>query len=133
LKATAQTLNDNNPKGYGLQFRAGGTYNKAPITGGGKTGGILSLKDKGAIFPIQANVHIGKNLVGVEGNITQPTAVTAIDLNLTLAGPSMSSLYPLTGVLLPDTPPFVTKGHLIGRLNADGSNWKYEKIHRQSG
>jgi uncharacterized protein involved in outer membrane biogenesis len=128
LKATAQTLNDNNPKGYGLQFTAGGTYNKVPITGGGKTGGILSLKDKGAIFPIQANVHIGKNLVGVEGNITQPTAVTAIDLNLTLAGPSMSSLYPLTGVLLPDTPPFVTKGHLIGRLNADGSNWKYEKF-----
>lgn len=128
LKANAQTLNDNNPKGYGLQFTAGGTYNKAPITGGGKTGGILSLRDKGAIFPVQANVHIGKNLIGVEGNVTQPTAVTAIDLNLTLAGPSMSSLYPLTGVLLPDTPPFLTKGHLIGHLHTDGSTWKYEKF-----
>lgn len=128
LKATAQTLDDNNPKGYGLQFTAGGTYNKAPITGGGKTGGILSLKDKGAIFPVQANVHIGKNMIGVEGNITQPTAVTAIDLNLTLAGPSMANLYPLTGVLLPDTPPYATKGHLIGNLNGDRSTWKYEKF-----
>lgn len=133
LKATAQTLHDNNPQGYGLQFTAGGSYNKAPITGGGKTGGILSLKDKGAIFPVQANVHIGKNLIGVEGNVTQPTAVTAIDLNLTLAGPSMSSLYPLTGVLLPDTPPFATKGHLVGHLNADGSNWKYEKFNGKVG
>ncbi len=128
LKATAQTLNDNNPKGYGLQFTAGGSYNNAPITGGGKTGGILSLKDKGTVFPVQANVHIGKNIIGVEGNVTQPTAVTAIDLHLTLAGPSMANLYPLTGVLLPDTPPYATKGHLIGHLNADGSNWKYEKF-----
>ncbi|MDO9419263.1 MAG: AsmA family protein [Herminiimonas sp.] len=128
LKATAQTLDDNNPKGYGLQFTAGGTYNNAPITGGGRTGGILSLRDKGAIFPVQANVHIGKNTIGVEGNITQPTAVTAIDLNLTLAGPSMANLYPLTGVLLPDTPPYATKGHLIGNLNGDSSTWKYEKF-----
>lgn len=128
LKATAQTLSDSNPKGYGLQFTAGGTYNNAPITGGGKTGGILSLQDKDAIFPVQANVHIGKNIIGVEGNVTQPTAVTAIDLNLALAGPSMANLYPLTGVLLPDTPPYATKGHLIGHLNADGSNWKYEKF-----
>ncbi|HWU99327.1 MAG TPA: AsmA family protein [Oxalicibacterium sp.] len=128
LKATAQTLNDNNPKGYGLQFTAGGSYNNAPITGGGKTGGILSLKEKGTVFPVQANVHIGKNIIGVEGNVTQPTAVTAIDLHLTLAGPSMANLYPLTGVLLPDTPPYATKGHLIGHLNADGSNWKYEKF-----
>lgn len=128
LKASAQTLDDNNSKGYGLQFTAGGTYNKAPITGGGKTGGILSLRDKGAIFPVQGNVHIGKNIIGVEGNITQPTSVTAIDLNLTLAGPSMANLYPLTGVLLPDTPPYATKGHLTGHLNADGSKWKYEKF-----
>ena len=128
LKATAQTLNDNNPKGYGLQFTAGGSYNNAAITGGGKTGGILSLKEKGTVFPVQANVHIGKNIIGVEGNVTQPTAVTAIDLHLTLAGPSMANLYPLTGVLLPDTPPYATKGHLIGHLNADGSNWKYEKF-----
>jgi uncharacterized protein involved in outer membrane biogenesis len=128
LKATAQTLSDNNPKGYGLQFTAGGTYNNAPITGSGKTGGILSLKDKGSIFPVMANLHVGKNAIGVEGTITQPTAVTAIDLNMSLAGASMANLYPLTGVLLPDTPPYATKGRLIGHLNANGSDWTYEKF-----
>lgn len=128
LKAKAETINDGNSKGYGLQFTAGGTYNKAPITGTGKTGGILSLKNKDTIFPVQANLHIGNNAIGVEGSVTQPTAVTAIDLHLTLAAASMANLYPLTGVLLPDTPPFATKGRLIGHLNKVGSDWTYEKF-----
>ncbi|HTH44745.1 MAG TPA: AsmA family protein [Oxalicibacterium sp.] len=128
LKASAQTTDEADPKGYGLQFKAGGTYHDAPITGQGKTGGILSLKDKNAVFPVQADLHIGKNAIGVEGSITQPTAVTAIDLKLALSGSSMANLYPLTGVLLPDTPPYATKGRLIGHLNANGSDWTYEKF-----
>jgi len=128
LKADAHTMDGVDPKGYGLQFTAGGSYRHAPITGSGKTGSILSLKDKHAVFPVQGDLHIGKNAIGVEGSVTQPTAVTAIDLNLSLAGSSMSNLYPLTGVLLPDTPPYATKGHLIGRLNTSGSDWTYEKF-----
>lgn len=128
LKAEAQTLDNADPKGYGLQFKAGGTYRDAPISGQVKTGGILSLKEKNAIFPVQADLHIGKNAIGVEGTVTQPTAVTAIDMRLSLSGSSMSNLYPLTGVLLPDTPPYATSGHLIGRLNGKSSDWTYEKF-----
>jgi AsmA family protein len=128
LKAQAQTLEAADPKGYGLQFKAGGTYRGAPISGQGKTGGILSLKDKNAVFPVKADLHIGKNAIGVEGSVTQPTAVTAIDFHLSLSGSSMSNLYPLTGVLLPDTPPYATKGRLIGHLNGKTSDWTYEKF-----
>jgi len=128
LKANAQTIDDADPKGYGLQFTAGGTYHGAPISGSGKTGGILSLKDKDTVFPVQGDLHIGKNAISVDGSVTQPTAVTAIDLKLALSGSSMSNLYPLTGVLLPDTPPYATKGRLIGHLNANGSDWTYEKF-----
>jgi uncharacterized protein involved in outer membrane biogenesis len=28
----------------------------------------------------------------------------------------MGNLYPLTGVLLPETPPFATEGHLLGKI-----------------
>lgn len=129
LTARADTLPDGNPKGYGLGFKVGGSYNKAPITGGGKTGSILSLQNKAAVFPVQADLHIGKNAIAVEGTVTQPTTLTAIDLHLSLAGASMANLYPLTGVLLPDTPPFATKGRLLGALGAAGSGaWTYEKF-----
>jgi len=128
LRTEAQTLDTADPKGYGLQFKAGGTYRSAPISGQGKTGGVLSLKDRSAAFPVQADLHIGKNAIAVEGTVAQPNTATTIDLHLSLSGSSMSNLYPLTGVLLPDTPPYATKGHLIGRLNGKTSDWTYEKF-----
>ena len=129
MHANVNTLTDNNPQGYGLEFKLDGSYNKAPVSGGGKAGGILSLQDPDAIYPIEADVKLGKNAIAVEGKITKPTAVTAIDLRLSLAGASMANLYPLTGILLPDTPPYATKGHLIGKLNRPGGDqWTYENF-----
>jgi uncharacterized protein involved in outer membrane biogenesis len=129
MHANANTLADNNPQGYGLEFKLDGSYNKAPVTGGGKAGAILSLENPDTVYPIEADVKLGKNAIAVEGKITKPTAVTAIDLRLSLAGASMANLYPLTGVLLPDTPPYATKGHLIGKLNqAGGDQWTYENF-----
>jgi uncharacterized protein involved in outer membrane biogenesis len=77
---------------------------------------------------VQADLHIGKNAIGVEGTVAQPNTSTTIDLHLSLSGSSMSNLYPLTGVLLPDTPPYATKGRLIGHLNGKNSDWTYEKF-----
>jgi uncharacterized protein involved in outer membrane biogenesis len=129
MHANVNTLADNNPQGYGLEFKLDGSYNKAPVTGGGKAGAILSLENPDTVYPILANVKLGKNAIGVEGKITKPTAVTAIDLQLSLAGASMANLFPLTGVLLPDTPPYATKGHLIGKLDQPGGDdWTYENF-----
>lgn len=129
MHADVHTLADNNPQGYGLEFTLDGSYNKAPVSGGGKAGAILSLENPDAVYPIEGNVKLGKNAIAVEGNITKPSAVTAIDLRLSLAGASMANLTPLTGVLLPDTPPYATKGHLIGHLNQPGGDqWTYEKF-----
>ena len=129
MHADVNTLADNNPQGYGLEFKLDGSYNKAPVTGGGKAGAILSLENPDTVYPIQANAKLGKNAIAVEGKITKPTAVTAIDLQLSLAGASMANLYPLTGVLLPDTPPYSTKGHLIGKLDQPGGDdWTYENF-----
>ncbi|MDB5992122.1 MAG: AsmA family protein [Herbaspirillum sp.] len=129
MHADVNTLADNNPQGYGLEFTLDGSYNKAPVSGGGKGGAILSLENPDAVYPLEANVKLGKNAIAVEGKITKPTAVTAIDLRLSLAGASMANLYPLTGVVLPDTPPYATKGHLIAHLNQPGGDqWTYEKF-----
>lgn len=38
-----------------------------------------------------------------------------VDLRLKFAGDSLGELYELTGVLLPDTPPFETDGHLVAK------------------
>ena len=131
MHADVNTLANVDAQGYGIEFTLNGTYNKAPVSGGGKAGGILSLQNADAAYPLSVNAKLGKNAIGIEGKITRPTAQAEIeiDVNLSLAGASMANLYPLTGVLLPDTPPYATKGHLIGKLNRDGGDqWIYEKF-----
>jgi uncharacterized protein involved in outer membrane biogenesis len=126
----------NNPT-YGIGFKLHGTYNNAPVTGGGKTGGVLTLKDQDAPFPVQADVHSGPYALAVEGTVTRPAKLAGLDLRLKLAGPSMARLYAFTGVVLPETPAFSTEGHLTGSLgegsDGKGSHWTYDKFKGKVG
>lgn len=113
---------------YGMRFELGGTYRGAPVTGGGKTGAVLSLRDEHSKFPVQANAMLGKNKIAVEGTLTDPRSLAGIDLSLSLAGASMADLYPLTGVLLPETPAYATKGRLGGRNEGGVWSWTYRNF-----
>jgi uncharacterized protein involved in outer membrane biogenesis len=114
--------------GYGFSFDLKGTHNKAPLSGRGQFGGVLSLVDTSRPFPLQADVHVGDNHIVIAGTITDPGNLAALDLQLQLASGSMAHLYDLTGVTLPDTPPFSTRGHLSGRLHKADSVFRYEKF-----
>ncbi|KAB8042209.1 AsmA family protein [Janthinobacterium aquaticum] len=113
---------------YGIAFTLGGTYRKAPVTGGGKAGAVLSLTGDHTVYPLQANAVLGKNKVSVDGTLTDPRSLSGIDLQLTLGGASMADLYPLTGVLLPETPQYATKGRLLGKKNGENWDWTYKNF-----
>lgn len=113
---------------YGIAWTVKGTYNNAAIAGSGKAGGVLRLQDAQRPYPLQADVRVGKTRIDLAGTLTNPASLTALDLRLHLSGASMAQLYPLTGVVLPDTPPFDTRGRLIGELRKQGSTWRYEKF-----
>jgi uncharacterized protein involved in outer membrane biogenesis len=121
LHADAKSIN---AQPYGLAFTLGGTYNKAPVTGGGKAGAVLTLTDSDVTFPIEANADIGGNRIDVRGTLADPKSFAGMDLQMKLAGPSMAELYPLTGVLLPETPPYETHGHLTGK-KGDDDRWTF--------
>ena len=108
---------------YGLAFTLNGTYNKAKITGGGKAGAVLSLTGDNTSFPIEAEATAGDNKLGLRGIIRDPRSLSGFALQMQLAGASMADLYGLTGVLLPETPPYATKGTLLGKK--DGDFWTY--------
>lgn len=134
LKAKVTSLDDANARGpaggqrFGLQFSATGTYRKASVDGGGKAGGLLAFTAEHSVFPIQAQALIGKNKAGIDGVINDPRAPAGVDLQLTLSGNSMSDLYPATGVLLPQTPAYETRGRLLGKKNDGIWLWTYEKF-----
>lgn len=129
LRADARTIDGQQPAPasgvppYGLAFTLSGTYNKAKITGGGKAGAVLSLTGEDITFPIEAEASAGQNKLGLRGVVRDPRSPSGFALKMELAGASMADLYGLTGVLLPETPPYSTRGELLGKK--DGDFWSF--------
>ena len=131
VRANVETL-ESDPT-YGVGWKLSGTYNKAPVSGSGKAGAVLSLQSQVTPYPLQGDVRVGRTRIAAEGTLTRPTELAAIDFKLRLSGPSMARLFPLIGVLLPETPAFSTTGHLTGELGPDNSVWVYDKFSGKVG
>ncbi|MGF6609794.1 uncharacterized protein involved in outer membrane biogenesis [Paraburkholderia sp. WSM4175] len=113
---------------YAIGWTVKGTYNRTPVSGSGKLGGVLALQDANRPFPVQADVKAGDLHIAFVGTVTDPAHLAALDLRLWLQGNSMARLYSLTGVTLPETPPYATEGHLIGQFKASGNVFTYENF-----
>lgn len=113
---------------YGVSWQLRGNWNGGPVSGSGKAGAVLSLREQTAPYPLAARLKVGATDIALEGSLTRPTALAAIDMRLKVSGASMARLYALTGVLLPETPAFATEGHLIGTLDARHGHWIYEQF-----
>ncbi|PIJ50753.1 hypothetical protein BL250_09475 [Erwinia sp. OLTSP20] len=115
-------------------WRAEGRYNNQPLNGEGKIGGMLSLRSKTDPFPLQADLRNGTTRVRVEGTLQDPLNLGGLDIRLRFSGDTLANLYGLTGVLLPDTPPYETDGHLIARFQREGGpQFRYEKFNGHIG
>ncbi|MHC8303974.1 AsmA family protein [Pseudomonas sp. PB3P13] len=122
------------PQDYAFGLQVKGQYHQQKVAGEGKIGGLLALRDSARPFPLQAKVEIADTRIELAGTLTDPLNLGALDLRLKLAGSSLGNLYPLTGVTLPDTPPYATDGHLIAKLHEpDGAVFRYEEFNGKIG
>lgn len=118
---------------YGVKWALKGKFKGEAVTGNGKAGAVLSLQRQTTPFPIMADLQVGQTKIALEGTLTKPSELAAIDMQLKLSGVSMAKLHSLTGIVLPETPPFSTAGHLTGTLKPKASHWKYEKFSGKVG
>jgi len=116
---------------FGLKFD--GRYKNVPVSGTGKVGGVLAIENATRPFPLQADVKAGDTRLAIVGTLTDPRHLAALDLRLWLQGTSMSHLYQLTGITLPDTPPYATEGRLIGNFKPNASTFRYENFNGRVG
>ena len=110
---------------YGIGFDFSGWHGKAEVKGSGKAGQLLSLRDEQLDYPLKLSAQAGRLATEAEGIIANPRDLSGVDFRLTLKGGSLADLHALTGVVLPDTPAFETRGHLVGTLKPDGAVWDY--------
>ncbi|HHV7522255.1 TPA: AsmA family protein [Burkholderia orbicola] len=118
---------------YAFGLKVDGRYKNVPISGTGKVGGVLAIQDMSQPFPLQADVKAGDTRLAIVGTLTDPRHLAALDLRLWLQGTSMSHLYQLTGITLPDTPPYATEGRLIGNFKPNASTFRYENFNGRVG
>lgn len=126
LRATMQTLEQAAP--YGVAWQLQGHWKQQPVQGEGKAGALLGLQEQKRPYPLQAVLDVGGSRMALSGTLVRPAQLTSLDLQLSLSGASMARLYGLTGVLLPETPPFSTAGQLHGELGAQASRWQYQSF-----
>ena len=119
---------------YAFAWRASGRYQGQQVEGEGKAGGVLALQDADQPFPLEADVRAGSTRIQISGTLTDPRNLGALDLQLKLSGTSLSNLYPLTGVTLPDTPPYSTDGQLSAELKGEnGATYHYRDFNGRIG
>jgi AsmA family protein len=105
-----------------LVMRATGTLRGMAFEADAKSGPVLSLADTGTPYPFDARARAGRTRVHVEGTVTGLQAFTAARLQLELQGDTLAALHPLTGLVLPETPPYRVAGLLIH----EGPRWTFD-------
>ncbi|HEY0209469.1 AsmA family protein [Acerihabitans sp.] len=119
---------------YIFGWKVAGKYNNEPLSGDGKIGGMLALRSANRPFPLQADVRSGASRVSLQGTLEDPMNLGGLDLRLRLSGDNLGDLHALTGVVLPDSPPYSTDGHLIAHFQGkERGHFRYEKFDGKIG
>lgn len=126
---TIDTPAGQEPGKYGVRLALQGRYGKARIEGEGQAGHVLTLREQVVNYPLQFKARAGSVRTEVEGTLANPAALSGMDLQVMLQGASMADLYDLTGLVLPNTPPFRTRGRLVGSLQPERATWEYRDFN----
>jgi AsmA family protein len=111
-----------------IVWKISGKLNNESVNGGGKAGALLSLQSSDTKYPVEAQLKIGKTEIDAKGTLTNPRHLSELDINLKLLGASMAQLFPISGVVLPETPHFSTEGRLFGSIAQDNFHLTYQKF-----
>jgi uncharacterized protein involved in outer membrane biogenesis len=88
------------------------------------TGGPLLNIDRDKPYPFDADIHAGETYVTAKGAVPKPFDLSNFHMDVTSRGPDLADLYGLTGVPLPNSPPY----DLHARLSRDVHLWKLQDI-----
>jgi uncharacterized protein involved in outer membrane biogenesis len=90
----------------------------------------LALRDRQRPYRIDFTGAAGATRAHARGTLVDPVLLRDFDLQLALSGDDMADLYPLLGIVTPNTPPYRLDGRLTREIrNAQHRVWHYEDFH----
>ncbi|MBU1375184.1 MAG: AsmA family protein [Alphaproteobacteria bacterium] len=112
----------------GFELLGRGTINGAPFKAEVVGGPLLNI-ERSKPYPFDVELQAGRTYITARGAVPKPFDMGQFYMNATARGPDMAQLFPLTGVALPNTPPY----SLRGRLSRDGLLWKVDNLSGRVG
>ena len=102
------------PKGGEQQIvvNGSGRYAATQTKFEARAGSFAALRDVTARYPIDLLWEIGATRIKLAGTVQNRTNLAGVDGKLELSGPDMSLLFPILGLVLPQTPPYKVAGHV---------------------
>jgi uncharacterized protein involved in outer membrane biogenesis len=108
---------------HGFEMSGQGALNAQPFTLQ-VTGGPLLNIDRNKPYPFDADIRAGQTYVTAKGAVPKPFDLGHFYMDATSRGPDLADLYGLTGVALPNTPPY----NLHARLTRSDHIYRLDKI-----
>jgi uncharacterized protein involved in outer membrane biogenesis len=112
----------------GFQLRGNGALNRYPFLLQVTGGPLLNIR-KDVPYPFDAYVRAGETVLTARGAVPKPFDLGSFYMNATARGPDMADLYGLTGIALPNTPPY----NLRGRLTRMEQTYKVDGLNGRVG
>jgi uncharacterized protein involved in outer membrane biogenesis len=108
---------------HGFEMAGQGALNTQPFNLQ-VTGGPLLNIDRNKPYPFDADIRAGQTYVTAKGAVPKPFDFGHFYMDATSRGPDLADLYGLTGVPLPNTPPY----DLHARLTRNDHIYRLDKI-----
>ncbi|MBS9403173.1 AsmA family protein [Halomonas sp. TRM85114] len=112
LHVNADTVRPDDMSVPGVRLQGNGTYNARDFAYDLVVGLLLNLNDPDKPYPVEGRIIAGETSLTVDGTVEQPLALSALQGTFHLTGPNPSRLNLLTGLNLPDLPPYELEGEL---------------------
>lgn len=112
-----------------LKVDADGSWRGLPLKAAIVGDGILQLRDDSKPFALRGEASFGRTEARFDGTLTAPAKPTAANIAVSLKGPSFGQWYRITGVGVPDTPPYDTHGQVV----LDQGRWSYKDFEARIG
>lgn len=105
-----------------------GSLNRSPLTLRIEGGPFINIR-RNRPYHFSANLSGARSRLVADGSITRPFDLGQFQSTLSLQGQDLNDLYLLTGITLPNTPPY----RLSGALKRDDSTWTFNDFSGRVG
>jgi uncharacterized protein involved in outer membrane biogenesis len=120
-----ETANDGDA---GFVLDGKGSLNRSPLTLRIEGGPFINIR-RNRPYHFTANLSGARSRLVADGSITRPFDLGQFQSTLSLQGQDLNDLYLLTGITLPNTPPY----RLSGALRRDDSTWTFNDFSGRVG